>query len=52
MACDATGAGNANGDVAAQTPSGLARAIGQTGDLARAEAAITHVGGRSKFASR
>jgi len=40
MACDATGAGNANGDVAAQTPSGLARAIGQTGDLARAEAAI------------
>jgi peptidoglycan lytic transglycosylase len=38
MACDATG--QANGDVAAQTPSALARAIGQTGDLAKAEAAI------------
>jgi soluble lytic murein transglycosylase len=38
MACDATG--RADGDVAAQTPSGLARAIGQTGDLAKAEAAI------------
>jgi len=38
MACDATG--QANGDVVAQTPSALARAIGQTGDLAKAEAAI------------
>jgi soluble lytic murein transglycosylase len=38
MACDATS--QANGDVAAQTPSALARAIGQTGDLAKAEAAI------------
>jgi len=37
-ACDATG--KADGDLAAQTPSGLARAIGQTGDLAKAEAAI------------
>jgi len=44
MACDATGQGQgrgqANGDVVAQMPSGLARAIGQTGDLAKAEAAI------------
>jgi soluble lytic murein transglycosylase len=39
MACDATG--KADGDVEAQTPTALARAIGQTGDLARAEAAIT-----------
>ena len=38
MACDATG--NADGDLTAQTPSALARAIGQTGDLAKAEAAI------------
>ncbi len=38
MACDATG--KADGNLAAETPSGLARAIGQTGDLARAEAAI------------
>jgi soluble lytic murein transglycosylase len=38
MACDATG--KADGDVAAEVPSGLARAIGQTGDLAKAEAAI------------
>ncbi|HEY6829887.1 MAG TPA: transglycosylase SLT domain-containing protein, partial [Gemmatimonadaceae bacterium] len=38
MACDATG--KADGDLAAETPRGLARAIGQTGDLAKAEAAI------------
>ena len=38
MACDATG--KADGDLAAEVPSGLARAIGQTGDLAKAEAAI------------
>ena len=38
MACDATG--QANGDVVGQTPSALARAIGQTGDLVKAEAAI------------
>jgi len=37
-ACDATG--RADGDVAAQTPSSLARSIGQTGELAKAEEAI------------
>ena len=39
IACDATSKAE-DGDVAAQAPSALTRAIGQTGDLARAEAAI------------
>jgi soluble lytic murein transglycosylase len=38
MACDATG--KAAGELDAETPSALTRAIGQTGDLAKAEAAI------------
>jgi len=40
MACDAKGGGQAAGEVAVQAPSALTRAIGQTGDLAKAEAAI------------